>query len=187
MTMTGLFDKVKNTRTAAVKRLAFFVFAVPLAAFQFCGSAGIRINGSPSLPVGIYITSRNPKANLIEFCPAKPFARLAIARGYREEGNCPDGATPLLKPVVARAGDVVMLSSEGIRVNGGLLPNTAPLKTDSHGRPLPAWPLGCYHVTPGTVWVASSHNPRSFDSRYFGPVLTSSIRNYVRPLLTTWW
>jgi type IV secretory pathway protease TraF len=34
------------------------------------------------------------------------------------------------------------------------------------------------------VWVASSYNGRSFDSRYFGPVDAVTIRNHVRPLLT---
>jgi conjugative transfer signal peptidase TraF len=92
----------------------------------------------------------------------------------------------MLKPVVARAGDVVTVSEQGIGVNGRVLPNTAPLRTDTHGRPLTAWPFGRYVVAADTVWVASSYNPRSFDSRYIGPVPTSGIRDYVRPLLTAW-
>ena len=59
-------------------------------------------------------------------------------------------------------------------VNGRLLPNTAPLVTDTAGRPLSHWPFGRYVVAPGTVWVASSYSSRSFDSRYFGPVEASS-------------
>jgi conjugative transfer signal peptidase TraF len=91
-----------------------------------------------------------------------------------------------MKPIVARAGDVVTVSEQGIGVNGRLLPNTAPLRTDTHGRPLTPWPFGRYVVTADTVWVASSHNLRSFDSRYFGPVPTAGIRDYVRPLMTAW-
>ena len=34
----------------------------------------------------------------------------AAIRGYRDAGNCPDGATPLMKPVVARSGDIVDVS-----------------------------------------------------------------------------
>lgn len=93
---------------------------------------------------------------------------------------------PLMKPIVARAGDIVTVSDEGIAVNGRLIENTAPLKTDTHGRPLRPWPSGRYEVPPDTVWVASPHNPRSFDSRYFGPVATSAIRNHARPLMTAW-
>jgi type IV secretory pathway protease TraF len=69
-------------------------------------------------------------------------------------------------------------------VNGHLLPNTAPLRADTKGRPLTSWPPGGYTVEPGFIWVASSYSPRSFDSRYFGPVSISSVRDRVRPLLT---
>ena len=91
-----------------------------------------------------------------------------------------------MKPIVAHAGDTVELSGQGIAVNGKLLPNTAPLKVDTHGRPLVAWSFGRYQVQPNTVWVASSYHPRSFDSRYFGPIPVGSIRAYVRPILTAW-
>jgi conjugative transfer signal peptidase TraF len=166
--------------------LALTVAGVSLGTFQLCGLVGLRFNASPSLPVGLYVTSSQPKANLVEFCPAEPFASFAISRGYRDAGTCRDGAAPLMKPIVAHAGDVVELSGQGIAVNGRLLPNTAPRTADSHGRPLTPWPFGYYVLAPDTVWVASSHHPRSFDSRYFGPIPTSSIRDHVRPLLTAW-
>jgi conjugative transfer signal peptidase TraF len=186
MTMTGLSDRIGNTSPGAIRRLGLIAFGVAFATFQICGLAGIRINCSPSLPVGLYSTSTDRSAGLVEFCPAEPFASLAISRGYRDRGTCRDGATPLLKPIVARAGDIVTVSPRGIGVNGQLLPNTAPLRTDTHGRPLTPWPFGRYAVAPGTVWVASSYNPRSFDSRYIGPVPITGIRNHVRPLLTAW-
>jgi conjugative transfer signal peptidase TraF len=186
MTMTGLFDRIRKTSPAAIRRLTLIAFGVALATFQLFGLAGIKINCSPSLPIGLYSTSSDRKASLIEFCPAEPFASLATSRGYRDRGTCRDGATPLLKPIVARAGDVVTVSAHGIGVNGRLLPNTAPLQTDTHGRPLTPWPFGRYAVGADTVWVASSYNPRSFDSRYIGPVPTAGIRDYVRPLLTAW-
>jgi conjugative transfer signal peptidase TraF len=185
MMMIGLFDRVRKTRTA-FSRLALVAFVVAVATFQLFGLIGIRINCSPSLPIGLYLTRNDPKLSLIEFCPAEPLAGFAIARGYRDRGACRDGGTPLMKPIVARAGDVVMVSEQGIAVNGTSLSNTAPLRTDTHGRPLRPWPFGRYEVTPDTVWVASSHDPRSFDSRYFGPVSTGAIRDYVRPLLTAW-
>ena len=56
MTTTGLFDRVRKTRVTAVRRLALIVFGVALATFQLCGLAGIRINASPSLPIGVYST-----------------------------------------------------------------------------------------------------------------------------------
>jgi conjugative transfer signal peptidase TraF len=186
MTTTGLFDRIRHAPAAPAKRLALLAAGVLIGTFQFCGLVGLRINASPSLPVGLYVTSSRPEANLVEFCPAEPFASFAISRGYRDSGSCRDGAAPLMKPVVARAGDVVEMSGQGIAVNGRLIPNTATRAADSHERPLTLWPFGRYLVAPGTVWVASSHHPRSFDSRYFGPIATSSIRDRVRPLLTAW-
>ncbi len=184
MRMTGLFIRIRQTRFSSVRRLALIAFGVAIGTFQLCGVAGLRINTTQSLPMGFYITGTAPQANLIEFCPAEPFASLAIQRGYRDQGNCRDGAAPLLKPIVAHAGDIVELSWQGIAVNGSFLRNTAPLIIDTKGRPLTAWKLGRYVVAPGTVWVASSYNPRSFDSRYFGPIRVSAIRDHLRPLLT---
>jgi type IV secretory pathway protease TraF len=37
-------------------------------------------------------------------------------------------------------------------------------------------------VAKGEVWVISSYNPLSFDSRYFGPVPISRIEGFARPL-----
>lgn len=148
--------------------------------------AGLRFNDSPSMPTGLYArTSPESRSSLVVFCPAGPFAHLSAERGYRSRGNCPDGAEPLAKPIAARPGDIVKLSATGMAVNGRLLPNTAPLVRDTAGRPLLHWPFGRYVVAPGTVWVASSYNSRSFDSRYFGPVEASEVREHVRPLLTT--
>ena len=36
----------------------------------------------------------------------------------------------------------------------------------------------------GTVWVASSFNSRSFDSRYFGPISESAIKHRLVPIWT---
>jgi conjugative transfer signal peptidase TraF len=184
--MTGLFDRVRHTRPRALRRVALIGTGVLIGTFQLFGIMGLRINTSPSLPLGLYVTSSQPNATLVEFCPAEPFASLAISRGYREAGVCPDGAAPLMKPVVARSGDVVGVSRQGIAVNGRLLPNTAPRATDTLRRPLSPWPFGRYVVAPGTVWVASSHHARSFDSRYFGPIQTAVIRDHLRPLITAW-
>lgn len=184
MTVIGLFNRLRATHFRTVRTTVLTPSVAAVAIFELCGLVGLRINGSPSLPVGFYMTSSEPGAKLVEFCPAEPFASLALSRGYRDQGVCRDGGAPLLKPVVARAGDLVEVSTAGIAVNGHFLPNTAPLGTDTNRRPLASWPQGHYIVERGFVWVASSYSPRSFDSRYFGPVPISSIRDRVRPLLT---
>ena len=169
--------------TISLLVLAFGGGALGLALAAAC--AGLRYNDSPSMPTGLYVrASSESRSSLAVFCPAEPFARLSVERGYRSRGTCPDGAEPLAKAIAARPGDIVELSVTGMAVNGRLLQNTPPLATDTAGRPLSHWPFGRYVVAPGTVWVASSYNLRSFDSRYFGPVEASQVREHVRPLLT---
>ncbi len=145
---------------------------------------GVRVNASSSLPIGLYIKTSARKANLVEFCPPEPFASFSKGRGYRPGGNCPDAAEPLMKPVVAARGDIVEVSANGVAVNGRLLPNSSPRPVDSRNRPLRHWPFGKYRVASGTVWVVSSFNQRSFDSRYFGPIPNICIRSHLLPLLT---
>jgi conjugative transfer signal peptidase TraF len=145
---------------------------------------GIRFNLTPSLPRGFYIISHSPNANLVEFCPQEPGASISLSRQYRTAGACPDGGAPLLKPAVAFPGDQVQVSADGVRVNGQLLPNSAGRFRDHLQRPLDPLPFGAYKVEPGTVWVISSFNSYSFDSRYYGAIPESSIRHHLRPLWT---
>lgn len=151
------------------------------AAFHF---DGLRVNASPSLPIGIYRTTSDKSAKLVEFCPAEPFASLSASRSYRGKGTCGDGAEPLMKPIAAVAGDTIDISADGVAINGKLLANSAPRPLDTKNRKLQPWPFGEYQVTPGTIWVISSFNARSFDSRYFGPISIASVRCHLKPLIT---
>jgi conjugative transfer signal peptidase TraF len=150
-----------------------------LITFVLFDAADLRINTSASLPVGVYIVSSNGR--FVEFCPDDH--GLSAQRHYRAEGVCSDGAAPLLKPVVSSPTDEIVVSPAGIAVNGKLLSHTAPLDHDSEGRPLKHWPFGRYATAPGTLWLASSYNPRSYDSRYLGPIRESAVRARLRPLI----
>ena len=175
MTFRGRLVRLKYT-IPAVAALATinFVFSI----------GGVRVNASPSLPIGLYRTISDPTAKLVEFCPPEPFASFSVSRGYRGKGHCPDNAEPLMKPIVAVAGDVVEISNQGVAVNGKLLFNSTARPFDTKNRALVHWPFGKYVVSSGTVWAISSFDGRSFDSRYFGPIPISSIRSHLRPLLT---
>jgi conjugative transfer signal peptidase TraF len=157
------------------------LLAALFAIFQL---SRVRVNASPSLPIGLYRTTLDKSAKLVEFCPAEPYATISAKREYREKGDCPDGAEPLMKPIVPVSGDTVEISPQGVTINGRLLPNSATRSFDIKDRPLTHWPFGKYRVDTGKVWVISSFNPRSFDSRYFGPIPIASIRCHLRPLLT---
>ena len=51
-------------------------------------------------------------------CVSADAAAVARARGYLLPGPCPGGVQPVLKPVVAVAGDIVELGPETVVVNG---------------------------------------------------------------------
>lgn len=147
--------------------------------------AGVRMNTSYSLPLGLYVATSDNEAPYVEFCPEGRFAAESSERDYRARGfACPDGRVPLLKPVVARLGDHVETTEDGLIVNGRLLPNTAPMPLDAAHRPLQAWPFASYTVQPGTIWVASTYNHGSYDSRYMGPIALTQVRRRLRALWT---
>ena len=161
-------------------RQVFMLSVTPIAAvFVLFHFAQLRMNTSASLPVGLYIASS--EGNYVEFCPDDH--SLSSGRHYRAKGVCPDGAAPLLKPLVAKPGDQVVFNPAGLAVNGKLIPHTAPLSRDSEGRPLSHWSFGNYATAPRTLWVASSYNFRSYDSRYFGPIRESVVRARLRALI----
>jgi len=161
-------------------RIVFLALTPILGTGALFRIGGLRINTSASLPVGLYVTSL--QGSFVELCPDDH--GLSAERGYRRKGVCPDGAAPLLKPVIGKAGDVIILSSAGIAVNGKLLNRSAPLDHDSAGRSLTHWPFGRYTTAPGTLWLISSYDRRSYDSRYLGPIRESAVRARLRPLVT---
>lgn len=139
-------------------------------------SIGLRLNFSASLPRGLYREAETGR--LAEFC--QPGAGEYVMRG-----RCPSGAAPLLKPIIATEGQTVLLSRDGISVDGQPLRNTAPKLVDRNGRVLRHYPFGRYVVARGEVWVASTHHPGSFDSRYFGPIGEAEIRRRLKPVVAT--
>jgi conjugative transfer signal peptidase TraF len=183
MTARGQSEIAARGCLRDIGKVAVISAAVLSIGFFLGFGLGIRINTSPSLPIGLYRVDTTGAADMAEFCPPAPFGDFANARGYRHAGSCRDGGSPLLKPIIAHAGDTVSVSPDGVAVNGRLLPNSGPRKTDTAGRPLSPWPFGTYSVVAGKVWVLSSYHPRSFDSRYFGPIAESAIRERLKPLL----
>ena len=162
--------------------------AMVWAGLAGANTAGLRFNATPSMPVGFWRMVPNhaqlQRGEIVVVCPPDTASlRMGHERGYIPPGNCPGGSEPLVKPIAAVGGDVVAVSAIGVAVNGRPVPNTAQLSRDSAGRPLMPVPAGAYPVAPGEVWLLSGHDPRSFDSRYFGPVPESSVQGVSRPLM----
>lgn len=148
-------------------------------------AAGYRVNVSDSLPPGVWqIRPGAPaRGSIVLACPPDtPLFRAARQAHYIARGFCPGGMAPLLKPVAAVAGDRVVISSAGISVNGSPIPNSARFAVDGSGRFLPNAPDGVSIVPAGQVWLLSSYNKYSFDSRYFGPVAASRVSGVARPV-----
>jgi len=153
-------------------------------------SFGLIFNYTHSAPFGIYREIADPSstphdpAPYVFFCPDVRWPRMLGQPNYRVPmRTCPDGFSPLIKPVIAWPGDTVEISVSGVIVNGQPLPNTATINRDSTGRQLHPFPAGTYRVQKGELWVVSSFSPRSFDSRYFGPIPLRSVHSWIRPLL----
>jgi conjugative transfer signal peptidase TraF len=135
--------------------------------------------------MGLYRLTDRDHGSYVTFCPARTDALLMNERGYRPRGiGCQDGFEPLVKPVAAKAGDVVNVGFYGISINGKMLKNTAAKKQDTQHRLLPTLARGNYPVMPGTIWVLSTYNENSYDSRYFGAVSVERIISYAKPIWT---
>jgi len=93
-------------------------------------ASGACINSTKSIPVGLYWLSSEPveKGAYVMFCPP-PIGVFdeAKARGYLGAGFCPGGYGYLMKRVLAAKDDAVTITDEGVRVNGELLPHSAPI------------------------------------------------------------
>jgi conjugative transfer signal peptidase TraF len=162
------------------------VLAVMVVVSRVIIVSGLRLNVTPSMPVGIYRLVRVPETGLrrgmlVAACAPLKAAQLGRRRGYLSGGPCVGDTEPLLKTVVAMACDSVSTSKSGIAVNGRLLPDSKPMSVDSVGRRLKPWPLGSHRLKPHQIWLYADH-AKSWDSRYWGPVRNVLAR--VIPMVT---
>ncbi|MGC8467823.1 MAG: conjugative transfer signal peptidase TraF [Acidithiobacillus sp.] len=176
-----------------VRAAAILTVAASLGALLFLhplARLGIFYNETPSEPLGFY--EEQPIGHLhdgeiVTFCPDPrwPIVALAKRRGWLAPGPCPGNFAPFIKTVAAVPGQTVILSARGVCVDGRCLPHSAPKARSWLGHTvLPHYPFGHYRMPPGTVWLYGSLSPWSLDSRYYGPVAQSRLRESARPLWT---
>ena len=154
--------------TCGLAALAWAAWVRPLPRLVYNPSDSVpvgwyRIGPADALRVGaIVLTTLPPDA-----------AALAAQRGYLP------ARVPLLKRVGAVAPQHVCVVDALVWIDS--VPVAAVLPTDRLGRPLPSW-LQCRQLRPGELFLLSSTNPASFDSRYFGPVSASAVIGVARPV-----
>ncbi|MGY8822070.1 MAG: S26 family signal peptidase [Pseudomonadales bacterium] len=182
-----------NAQTAAVSpaltpwraRLVFATLtACGLAALAWASfgrpDARIVYNASDSVPAGWYRVDPAarqqgawPVGSIVVINLPDAVATIAAQRGYLPQD------IPLLKRVAAVAPRQVCVTDRNVRIEG--VPVAAALAHDRLGRPLKPW-SGCRRLRRGELFLLSTTNPASFDSRYFGPVDASVVLGRARPL-----
>ena len=156
-----------------------------LSAILIAWFGGYRINVTPSEPLGLWRIVKLDRAakvgDLVFICPPATAAiHEARHHGYLRSGLCLSGVAPLIKTVIAVAGQRVEIGA-GITVDGHRVAHSALRHRDGEGRPMT--PFGGGIVPAGSVFL---HSPfaGSYDSRYFGPVPASGILGLAREVLT---
>ena len=152
--------------------LAWAAFVHPLPRLVYNPSDSVAVgwyrvdprgHGAASLLVGSIVLTRLPA----------DAAALAAQRGYLP------ARIPLLKRVGAVAPQEVCVFGALVWIDG--VPVAAVRSADRLGRPLPSWPQ-CRRLQAGEIFLLSTTNPASFDSRYFGPVSTSAVIGVAHPV-----
>ena len=152
-----------------------------LLAFALIGGLQFfRFVLTPSLPRGVYLAlaaGSGTVGNIISFCPPEAIGRELVIRRLVAPGTCPGGSVPLAKRIVAIA-PWVCARPEGVRVDALLFPWPT----------LPP-PLGLSRIDvcgpmPKDCLFVLGDSEGSIDSRVFGCIPISALKNRLIPLLT---
>lgn len=168
------------TTTTSIGGIALLLLGVA------CQLAGARVNTSKSIPVGLYWITSTPmdKGTYVLFCPPQSGVfKEARQRGYIGAGVCPGHYGYMMKRVAATEHDTVAVTGEGVRINGELLPLSAPRQADKTGRPLPRYQANSYVLDQAEVLLMSDGSATSFDGRYFGPVSRAQFKTAIKPIM----
>ena len=156
-----------------------------LGAISVAWFGGYRVNLTPSEPLGLWriVKLDRPVAagDLIFICPPQTAAMWeARMRGYLRSGLCPAGVAPLIKSVVAVAGQRVDVGTS-VSVNGRLVPSSTLAQRDAWGRQMTPFSGG---IVPADYVFLHSAFAGSYDSRYFGPIPAAGILGMAQEVLT---
>jgi len=171
-------QRIARVRRMRLHRAALLGFGIAALGATIARQPLPRLvwNASASAPIGLYAVSPGTapgRGDMVIAWPPATARQLAAHRHYLPAN------VPLVKRVVAAAGDTVCAVDRSVTVNGRL---AAPRRiVDAAGRPLPAW-QGCIRLTQGMVFLLMTETPDSFDGRYFGPTAARDVIGKATPL-----
>ncbi len=134
-------------------------------------------NATASAPIGLYrVLHRTPRRNDLVLVPTpQSVTALAAARGYVPLH------VPLVKRIAAMRGDRVCTQGDAVVVGRTVV--ALRVAFDHQARPLPYWE-DCRSLRADEVFLLMRDAPYSFDSRYFGPVQTSTVIGVLEAIWT---
>jgi conjugative transfer signal peptidase TraF len=167
--------------TAIMRRMAIALltaFALATLAWSAFGTHGPRLvyNASDSVPMGWYRIRHADSLTVGNIVLARlpaAWAEFAERRGYLP------ARIPILKRIGAVAPQQVCIRGRIVHVDGVLA--GAALPHDRLGRSMPAWEV-CRRLAGDELFLLSNDNPASFDSRYFGPISSSTVVGLAEPI-----
>jgi len=164
-----------------MKRAGLFCLGAVIGVAGVLASATLRTppalvwNTTSSAPIGLYRTTPEPQPMIGDFVFVRPppalAGRLATARFLPQGALLLKQIAAVAPSVVCRLGDVITIDQQ---------PAVRALERDRFGRPLPVW-TGCRRLAADEVFFINEE-PRSLDSRYFGPLPAAGIVGRARPL-----
>jgi conjugative transfer signal peptidase TraF len=145
---------------------------------------GLRVNLTPSYPLGLWHVQALERdvavGDRIFVCPPQtPLFEGARQRGYLGSGLCPGWFSPLIKTVVAVAGQHVAIDG-WIAVDGVVIAHSLVLASDGKGSALT--PASSGVVPAGHIFLFSDF-AGSYDSRYFGPIPVAGVLGLAHPIV----
>jgi conjugative transfer signal peptidase TraF len=142
----------------------------------------IVYNPSDSVARGWYLIAPMPDTTAL-YSGRIVLARLpvSVAAFAAQRGYLPEGV-PILKRVGAVAPQWVCVQDRMVRIDGAIVATVRA--HDGAHRPMPLWP-SCRPLAHGELFLLSSTNPASFDSRYFGPIDAATVLGVAHPLWLT--
>ena len=158
---------IAQSRTLIFSGMAIAMIGLPRVSL-------LILNVTPSVPVGLYVTSPAElvRGDFVLVARDTAAHRAAVAKGLIRPGM------RLLKRVAGLPGNRVCMFGQTVWINGSIKVSSRP--ADGHGRALRTG-RGCRVMAAGQLFVLGSYR-NSFDSRYFGPICRDDVVSRVVPI-----